>query len=110
MESKPALENEMESNSEMDRCLRMGLSAHGELERGELEVSLASLGCNKGGERVVEEMDVGDVLGVSRSGDGVWRGGGAQSAAVCKGPYSQVTSESLSLCARDISNRGKSEE
>ena len=92
----------MESNSEMERCFKIGLSAHGELERGELERSLASSGCKESGERVDEATDVGEEPELSRSGDGVWRGGGVQSAAVCNGPYSQVTSESLSLYTSDI--------
>lgn len=61
----------MESNSEMERCLRIGLSAHGEFELGELVRCLASLGCKKGGERVDDTTEAGEEFELSRSGDGV---------------------------------------
>ena len=49
----------------------MGLSAHGELDRGELGQSLASLGCKEGGERLDEATEAGEGLELSCSGDGV---------------------------------------
>lgn len=68
-------------SSLMLRCLRMGLRGRG-LGLGEKRSNWLSV--------------VG--WGPSRlSGTGSGLGGGVQSAAVCKGPYSHVTSESFNL-------------
>lgn len=67
----------------MLRCLRMGLQGRG-VVFGEKR---SNRSCAELGPSML-------------SGTGGGLGGGVQSTAVCRGPYSHVTSESFNLCIK----------
>ena len=71
-------------SSLMLRCLRMGLHGRG------LRVGFGE----KRSSRSCAEGELGSSM---LSGTGCGLGGGVQSTAVCRGPYSHVTSESFNL-------------
>jgi hypothetical protein len=76
-------------SSLMLRCLRMGLQGR------RLRVGF--------GEKRSRRSCVEGELGPSTlSGTGCGLGGGVQSTAVCKGPYSHVTSESFNLLYKKV--------
>ena len=71
-------------SSLMLRCLRMGLQGRG----------LSAFGAKRSSRSCAEGGSGPSML----SGTGGGLGGGVQSTAVCRGPYSHVTSESFNLC------------